>query len=174
MIKFSGNDIPNTIASIENAWASYNSGFPLEFHFMDDVIGRLYRAEAIQGKMFTVFSILSVIIACLGILGLAAYIASQRKKEMGIRKVLGATAQQVSFLLMKDLMRLVLISIIIAIPVGYYAIEKWSSSFAYRVPLDPMPFALGALTVFVIAMIIIGLNATKVAMQNPVKSLRTE
>jgi len=174
LVKMSGNNIKQSVANLEKLWSSYNTGFPLEFVFIDDVLDRLYTAEKVQGKIFTVFSIISVAIACLGILGLASYIAAQRKKEIGIRKVLGATTNQVSVLLMKDLLRLVLIANLLAVPIGYWAMEKWSQGFAYRVALHPGIFIIGALAVFVIAMLIVGLNATKVAMQNPVKSLRTE
>jgi putative ABC transport system permease protein len=174
LVKMSGNNIQQSVASLEKLWSAYNTGYPLEFVFIDDMLDRLYTAEKVQGKIFTVFSIISVAIACLGILGLASYIAAQRKKEIGIRKVLGATTNQVSVLLMRDLLKLVLIANSLAIPIGYWAMEKWSQGFAYRVALHPAIFIIGALAVFVIAMLIVGLNATKVAMQNPVKSLRTE
>src|SRR5687768_6901113 len=136
----SGRDIPRAVANLERVWNSYNTGFPLDFVFVDDVIGRLYSAEAVQGKIFTLFSIISVLIACLGILGLGTYIASQRKKEIGVRKVLGATTQQVSVLLMKDLLILVLVANVIAIPVGYWAMEEWLQGFAYRIGLHPFVF----------------------------------
>jgi putative ABC transport system permease protein len=174
LVKISGREISQSVASLEQLWSSFNTGFPLEFVFIDEVLARHYASETVQGKVFTLFSIVSVAIACLGILGLASYIASQRKKEIGIRKVLGATAKQVSILLMKDLLSLVLIAITLAIPVGYLVMERWAQSFAYRAPFNPVIFIFGSLSVFVIAMVIIGLNASKVAMQDPVKSLRTE
>jgi putative ABC transport system permease protein len=174
LVKVSGNDLRQSIASLEKIWLSYNTGFPLDFVFLDDVMNRLYASEVVQGKIFTLFSVISVAIACLGILGLTSYIASQRKKEIGIRKVLGASTGQVSFLLMKDLLKLVLIADLIAIPAGYWVVDKWLSGFAYRIDLHPAVFIAGAAVVFMIAMIIVGLNASKVAIQNPVKSLRTE
>ena len=119
----------------------------MELVFLDDVLGRLYRGEANQGKMFRVFSIISVMIACLGILGLSTYIAVQRKKEIGIRKVLGASAGQLSILLTKDLLQLVLLANILAIPVAYFILAKWSESFAYRAPFDPFLFVVGAVSV---------------------------
>ena len=117
---------------------------------------------------------ISLLIACLGILGLASFMAEQRRKEIGIRKVLGATVNQLSLLLAKDLLLLVLLANIIAIPLGYWAIQKWSEDFAYRVALSPMMFIGGALIVLLITAIIIGANATRTALENPVKSLRSE
>ena len=124
--------------------------------------------------MFSVFSMISLLIACLGILGLASFMAEQRRKEIGIRKVLGATVNQLSLLLAKDLLLLVLLANIIAIPLGVWAIQKWSEDFAYRVALSPMMFIGGALIVLLITAIIIGANATRTALENPVKSLRSE
>jgi len=174
LVKVSGENIPDAIARLEQVWASFNTGFPIDFVFQDEVIGRLYEAEAVQGRIFTVFSIISVLIACLGILGLGTYIASQRKKEIGIRKVLGASTRQVSTLLVRDLLVLVMIANIIAIPAGYWAIHEWLQGFAYRIGLNPLMFVLGSAMVFVMASLIVGINASRVAMQNPVTSLRTE
>ena len=174
LLKVSGSDITATIASIQQSWDSYGTGFPLEFVFVDEVLDRLYTSEVVQGKIFTTFSVISVFIACLGILGLASYIASQRKKEIGIRKVLGASTVQVSTLLMKDLLRLVVIANLIAIAVAYWGILEWSQGFAYRAPLNPLLFLLGAFTIFFIALVIVGINASKVAVENPTDALRSE
>src|SRR5687768_12817770 len=100
----SGENIPLAISNRERVCNSYNTGFPMDIVFLDELIGRLYTAEVVQGKIFTIFAVISVMIACIGILGLASLISTQRKKEIGIRKVLGATAGQVSGLLMKDLL----------------------------------------------------------------------
>ncbi|HET9486534.1 MAG TPA: ABC transporter permease [Chryseosolibacter sp.] len=174
LLKVSGVNIPDAITTLERIWNSYETGFPLEFVFLDDLISRLYTSEGVQAKIFTVFSVISVVIACLGILGLTTFIASQRKKEIGVRKVLGATTGQVSALLMKDLLILVLIANLIAIPAGYWAMENWLEGFAYRIGLHPATFLIGSLVVFLIATVIVGLNASRVAMQNPANSLRTE
>ena len=174
LLSVPGEDVPEAVAQLEREWTSYQTGFPLEFFFLDDVIGRLYEGEIKQGKIFTLFSVISVAIACLGILGLATYVAAQRRKEIGIRKVLGATAGQVSALLVKDLLLLVIVANLIAIPAGYWAIGAWLQGFAYRIEMQPVIFMLGALLVFLVAGLIVGLNATRVAMQNPVHALRTE
>ncbi|MGC1241539.1 MAG: ABC transporter permease [Chryseosolibacter sp.] len=174
LVSIPAKNISAAVARLEKEWAAYETGFPLEFFFLDDVIGKLYAAEVNQGRIFSLFSIISVAIACMGILGLGTYIASQRKKEIGVRKVLGATTGQVSALLMKDLLRLVLIANLIAIPTGYWAVNHWLQNFAYRIEMEAVIFIIGASAVFLIAAIIVGFNASRVAMQNPVNSLRTE
>lgn len=174
LVKISRADIRQTVSSIENIWNSYESGFPMEMAFMDDMIDRLYSDESNQGKMFRVFSVISLMIACFGILGLSTYIAVQRKREIGIRKVLGASTGQLSILLTKDLLRLVVLANILAIPVAYLILTKWSESFAYRAPFDPLLFVIGAVSVTAIALIIVSLNATRVAQEDPVKALRPE
>lgn len=174
LVKVSGKDLRSAVSRLEENWSRYNTGFPLDFQFLDDVIHRLYTRESMQGKVFTLFSIISVFIACLGILGLGAYLASQRKKEIGIRKVLGATTRQVSTLLMKDLVILVLIANVIAIPVGYWAMDKWLAGFAYRIALHPLVFVVATAAILLLASLIAGINASRVAMQNPARSLRTE
>ncbi len=174
LVRISGTDVTAAVSRLEKVWSSYNTGFPLEFVFLDDLIQRLYTSETVQGKIFTMFSIISVLIASLGILGLGAYIASQRTKEIGVRKVLGASTGQVSALLMKDLLMLVLIANVIAIPAGYWTIRQWLQGFAYRIELSPLVFVAGAALMLLIATLIVGVNASRVARQNPVNSLRTE
>jgi putative ABC transport system permease protein len=119
-------------------------------------------------------SIISVIIASLGVLGLASFLTVQRKKEIGIRKVLGASVNQVSVLLMKDMLMLVVTAIGITIPVGYWAIVQWSQSFAYRTTVGIAVFALGSGLVLLVALLIVGINALRAATENPVVALRTE
>jgi putative ABC transport system permease protein len=134
----------------------------------------MYVRENVQGKMFSVFSIISLTIASLGILGLGSFMAQQRRKEIGIRKVLGATVNQLSLLLAKDLLWLVLLAKLVAVPFGYWAIEEWSENFAYRVALSPLIFLAGGILVLLVAAVIIGVNASRTALENPVSSLRSE
>lgn len=174
LLRISGNDLTAAVSSLEKVWEGYETGFPLDFQFLDEVVDRLHTAETVQGKIFTLFSLISVLIALLGILGLGTYIASQRRKEIGVRKVLGATTQQVSGLLMKDLVILVLIANLVAIPVAYWAMDRWLENFAYRITLNPLIFFIGSGAVLLLACVITGINASRAAMQNPVNSLRTE
>jgi putative ABC transport system permease protein len=174
LIKVSGGNVREAVAGIERIWDSYQSGFPIEMNFLDDAIGKLYANEQNQGKMFRLFSAISVMIACFGILGLSTCIAVQRKKEIGVRKVLGASIGQLSFVLTKDLLQLVLIANILAMPIAYLVLSSWSQSFAYRAPFDPFLFIGAALLVSAIALVIVSLNAARAAGENPVKSLQSE
>jgi putative ABC transport system permease protein len=174
LIKVSGENVNDAMEDIEKIWNSYESGFPIEMVFLDDVIGRLYAGEANQGKMFRVFSGISVLIACFGILGLSTYIAVQRKKEIGIRKVLGASTSQLSILLTKDLVALVLLANMLAAPLAYLILKKWSENFAYRATFEPLIFLLAALLVTAIALVIVSVNAARAANEDPVKALRPE
>jgi putative ABC transport system permease protein len=173
-VKVSGANVGEAVAGIEQIWNAYQSGFPIETRFLDEVLGKLYADEINQGKMFRIFSAISVLIACFGILGLSTYIAVQRKKEIGVRKVLGASTSHLSFLLTKDLLQLVLLANILAIPVAYLVLDRWSQSFAYRAPFDPLLFLLAGALVTAIAIVIVSLNAVRAAGEDPVKSLRPE
>lgn len=174
LIKLEGNDLQRSVASLEELWNTYQTGFPLEMTFLDETLNRMYKSESVQAKMFSIFSSISLFIACLGIFGLATFIAAQRKKEIGVRKVLGATVNQLAVLLMRDLLKLVLLANLIAIPLGYWAIGEWSSNFAYRVTLSPTILLGGSAIIIVISLVIVGANASKTAMEDPVKSLRPE
>lgn len=174
LVKIAPHNVTAGLSAIESTWNSYESGFPIEMVFLDEVMGRLYAGEANQGKLFTAFSFIAVLIACFGILGLSTYLAVQRKKEIGIRKVLGASTTQVSFLLTKDLLFLVLLANAVAIPVAYWAMDKWLENFAYRAPFDPFVFIIGGVSIVALAVIIVSLNAMRVAQEDPVKALRPE
>jgi putative ABC transport system permease protein len=174
LIRFEGNELHAQVNKVQQVWDSYGTGFPMELTFMDDVVNHLYATEEKQGRVFTILSIVSVLIASLGVLGLASYLTAQRKKEIGIRKILGATINQVSILLMKDLLLLVLVAIVITIPIGYWAIVQWSQGFAYRVPIGLTIFLLGSGVVLLIATLIVGVNGIRAASENPVEAMRTE
>jgi len=121
-----------------------------------------------------IFSAIAIFIACLGLFGLASYTAIKRTKEIGVRKVLGSSIQNICFLLSKDLLRPVLLGTLLATPVGYYAMNKWLQSFAYRIDLHWWMFAIAILAAFMIALLTVGFQAVKAALVNPIKSLRTE
>lgn len=174
LVRFEGNDFQQQVEIVQHVWDSYETGFPLQLSFLDDVVNQLYSMEEKQGRIFKILSVISVLIASLGVLGLASYLTVQRKKEIGIRKVLGASVSQVSFLLMKDLVILVVVAIAITIPIGYWAINQWSQSFAYRTTVGITVFAFGSGIVLLIALLIVGANALRAAAENPVIALRTE
>jgi putative ABC transport system permease protein len=155
-------------------WKKHANGAPFEYSFIDEDYDQLFRAEQRLGAVFTVFTILAIFIACLGLFGLITYIAAQRTKEIGIRKVLGATAGQVTILLLSDLMRLVLISLVIAIPIAWYGMDQWLQSFAYRTDFDVLSALTAGVSGLVIALITVGFRSLRAASVNPVDSLKNE
>lgn len=174
MVKIKTADVHGLIANIKNQWDSYNTGLPFSYSFLDDQFAQLYSSEEHVGAIFTTFSIIAVIIACLGLFGLAAFMIRQRVKEIGIRKVLGASPQTITMMLSKDFLLLVVIAAVIAFPITWYAMDKWLQSFAYRVNIQWWVFALAGIIAVLIAFITISFQAIKAAMANPVKSLRSE
>jgi putative ABC transport system permease protein len=128
-----GARLPNALAKIENVVKSNNPGYPFEYTFVDEQFDKLFKTETLIGKLAGVFSILAIFISCLGLFGLAAYTAERRIKEIGIRKVLGATVKGLATLLSKDFLQLVVISCLIAFPVAWWMMKSWLESFAYRI-----------------------------------------
>ncbi len=150
------------------------SSQPFIYSFLDDDFNNLYRGEQRTGSMFTTFAALAIFIACLGLFGLAIYSAEQRTKEIGVRKVLGASVKGIIGLMSKEFIRLVIVSVVIATPVAWWAMNKWLQNFAYRIDISWWIFlAAGGIAMF-IALATVSFQAIKAAIANPVKSLRTE
>lgn len=173
-VKISGNDIPRTIQFLKKKWAEFRPDYPFDYTFLDDQINDLYSSETNLGDILGVFSLLAVVIACLGLFGLASFAAEQRTKEIGIRKVLGATIPGIVNLFSKEFTKLVLISNIIAWPIAYYAMKKWLEDFAYKADISIWIFILSGLIAVLIALITVSFQAIKAGYSNPVKSLRYE
>ncbi len=173
-VKLSGNNTSAALAHIENTWKKFLPDSPYEFTFLDENFARLYQAEERQEKLFTLFACLAIFIACLGLFGLSAFAISQRIKEIGIRKVLGADVSTIVALLSKDFMKLVAIAAIVAFPVAWFFMHKWLQDFAYRISIQWWIFLIAAVVAALIALITISFQAIKAAVANPVKSLRTE
>ncbi|MFD2100102.1 ABC transporter permease [Flagellimonas iocasae] len=173
-VKMNAGDFSSTLASIEGIWNKFAPGQPFSYRFMDDSFNTTYEAEQRLGKIFMVFSILSILIACLGLFGLAAFNAQKRTKEIGVRKVLGATVGQITYRLTTDFLKMVGIAILISIPVGWYAMNKWLEDFSYRIEIGWWVFGLAALLAVGVAILTVGYQSIKAAVVNPVKSLRTE
>ncbi|GAB4247934.1 MAG: ABC transporter permease [Ekhidna sp.] len=161
---------------IDEVFSELSPGFPLAYEFLDQRLERLYAKERQQTRIFTSFSMLSIFLACLGIFGLAAYSAQQRQKELGIRKVLGATAQQIIGLISKEFVLLVLVAIVIALPAAYYFIGQWLGGYAYRIPLIQhwYVFFIGGLATVLIALITVSFKTYKAAVSDPTDSIRNE
>jgi putative ABC transport system permease protein len=169
-------NIPQLLSQIESRYHSFDqmSSQPFLYSFLDEDFNNLYKGEQRTGSMFTTFAALAIFIACLGLFGLAVYSAEQRTKEIGIRKVLGASVSGIISLLSKDFIRLVIVSIIIATPVAWWAMNKWLQTFAYRINISWWIFLVAGVIAILIAVITVSFQAIKAAVSNPVKSLRTE
>ncbi|AHM62868.1 antimicrobial peptide ABC transporter permease [Flammeovirgaceae bacterium 311] len=169
-------DMPlaESLEKTEKIVKSYNPSYPFEFSFVDDAYALKFSDEKRVAKLAGLFTGLSIFISCLGLFGLAAYAAEQRTREIGIRKVLGATEQSIVLLLSKDFIKLVLIAILIASPIAWYFMSQWLQDFAYRIDISWWIFALAGLSAIAIALITVSFHAIKAALRNPVRNLRTE
>jgi len=167
-------DVRSTISFIEKKWNELIPEYPFEFSFLDENLNKMYKEQDNLGKLVGYFSILAIFVACLGMFALASFNAEQRTKEIGVRKVLGASIASITILFTKDFLKLVLIAIIIASPVAYLILNKWLEDFAYRVSISPLVFITAALLTLLIALFTISFQAIKVASANPIKSLRYE
>jgi putative ABC transport system permease protein len=173
-VKIGTDDVQKTIASVQTIWAKYFPSDPLNYFFLDETFNQQYKADTLFGKVFGVFAFLAILIACFGLLGLSAYNVLQRSKEIGIRKVLGASIQNILLLLSKDFLKLILVALVLAVPVGWFVMYKWLQDFAYRIDIAWWVFAVAGIISLCIALLVISLQALKAAVDNPVKSLRTE
>jgi putative ABC transport system permease protein len=173
-IRINAANLPATLANIENKWKALAPTTKIIYSFMDADFEATYRAEQRMGKIFIVFTSLAIIIACLGLFGLSAYAAEQRNKEIGVRKVLGASVTTIVRMLSLDFIKLVLVSILIAMPVAWWAMNKWLQDFAYRISIPWWILAIAGLLVLLIAFITISFQSVKAALANPINSLRSE
>jgi len=179
-IRIADDNIPATIDFVAKTMADLGYNLPFNYFFFSDKLDEMYTAENKLNSLFNIFSILTIFIACLGLLGLTSYVTEQRSKEISIRKIMGAGAKQVVWLLNRDFLILVLISNLISWPVAYYFMDKWLTGFAYRMDfgLSPfvaatlVPFVVSLLITLVIALITISLVSVRAAGTNPVDTLR--
>ena len=169
-----GADVQQSVQKIESVLAKHNPGYPFDFIFMDEQFDQIFRSEMMVSKLSRLFAGLTILISCLGLFGLAAYTAERRTKEIGIRKVLGATVRNVLFLLSSDFLVLVLIAFVIAFPLAWWAMHSWLQDFAYRININWEVFLLAGAAAIFIALFTVSFQAIKAALSNPVRSLRTE
>jgi len=172
--KIRSEDLSKVINQVETRWKGFASSEPFDYNFLDAAFDSQYRSEHRLGSIFSIFAALSIFIACLGLFGLSAFMAERRTKEIGVRKVLGASVPSVVMLLSKDFLRLTLIAIVIAFPVAWYFMSKWLEDFAYRIDITWTIFLLAGLGTLIITLVTISFQAIGAAVANPVKSLRTE
>jgi putative ABC transport system permease protein len=173
-VRAASGHTPDAIAAVKKIWKTYNHEFPFEYTFLDEAYNKMYAADQRIGSLFKVFAFIAIFISCLGLFGLMTYTAQLKTREIGIRKVLGASVTSVTGLLAKEFISLVLLAILIAYPVGWYFINRWLQDFAYRTTISWWVFPVAGITVLLIAALTISFQAIKAAFANPVKSLRTE
>lgn len=174
IVRIRPGSIPATVAHLEKTWKGLFPELPLEYFFLDEYLQKLYTSEMRLGKLFLAFASFGIGIACLGLLGLASFMAEQRTKEIGIRKVLGASVPNIVRLLSKDFVKLVLLANLVAWPLAWYAMGKWLEDFAYRIALEWWVFAVAGLLALLIAISTVSFQSFRAAMADPVKSLRSE
>lgn len=174
MLRIDGNDMQGTIARIEMLWKQRIIDQPFSYHFLDDDYNKLYIAEQRSSSLFSVAAGLAIVLACLGLFGLAAFSTVQRTKEIGIRRVLGANVSNITFLIAKNFLQLVGLAIIISIPIAWWAVNHWLQDFAFRINIQPYVFIATAIVIVLIALCTVGYHTVRAALSNPVESLRTE
>jgi ABC-type antimicrobial peptide transport system permease subunit len=167
-------NIKKVIRALQSGFQNVYDDYPFSYGFVNEDISKLYATEQRMGRLFNIFSVLSIVISCLGLFGLATFATQRRVKEIGVRKVLGASEAGIVALLSKDFMQLVFISLIIAFPIAWWAMNKWLEGFAYRINIGWWVFAFAGGTAILIAFITVSFQSIKAAIANPVKSLRTE
>ena len=173
-IRSKSKNIQAILSFIESKWREFDSKYPFEYVFLDDQYESLYRTEERLGQLFGYFTVLAIIIGCLGLFGLSTFSAEQRTKEIGIRKVVGATIPNVILLLVREFTKWVFLAVFIAWPLGYFIMNKWLQNFAYRTKLGFDTFLLSALLALLIALLTVTYQAVKTALANPVDSLKYE
>jgi putative ABC transport system permease protein len=172
--KLKTKDIRASVDGVKRIWETQFPGYPFEYYFLDEMFDQQYKADRRFGQIVAVFSGFTLFITCLGLLGLTAYTVRRRTKEIGVRKILGASVADMVALLSKDFMKLVLIAVLIATPIAWYVMSRWLQSFAYRIELQWWIFALAGLLAVLVALATVSLQSVKAAMMNPVDSLRSE
>ncbi|MES1224802.1 MAG: FtsX-like permease family protein, partial [Bacteroidota bacterium] len=174
LIKIEAAKTKQVLAGLEKLSKEMNPKFPFTYQFSDEQFNKIYKSESVIDKLSTYFAVLAIFISCLGLLGLAMFTAEQRTKEIGIRKVLGASVSGVFALLSKEFLQLVFIAFIIAAPLAWWAVSKWLQDYTYRTDISWWVFAIAGIAALFIALLTVSFQAIKAAVANPVKSLRTE
>ena len=174
LVKLSSSELPATLQYIQDTWKKYTQAYPFEYSFLDQDFNRLFERENIMMKVYAIFSAISISIACLGLLGLASFFASKRTKEIGIRKIVGASLLNITSILSRDFTKWIFVSILIGCALSWYLMHRWLQNFAYQTNLDWWLFLIAGLCVMLIASITVSWHVYKAASRNPVETLRYE
>jgi ABC-type antimicrobial peptide transport system permease subunit len=167
-------NIPQAIASAKAVWIRFLPNEPFQYSFLDDTFNNLYKADIRTSRLVLIFSLIAIVVSALGLFGLASFLAEQRTREIGIRKVLGASVRQIAMLLSREFVMLVTIAILIAAPVAWWLMNKWLDDFAYRIHINIWIVGISGMVAMLTALISIGSQTIHAAVENPVKSLRSE
>jgi len=173
-LKIAGNDLSKTLAKISSVWDELAPGFPFSYHFLDQSFEKLYKKDEQMAKAVSLFSLIAIAIAVLGILGLSIFLAENRTKEIGVRKVNGARISEILAMLNRDFIKWVAIAFVIACPIAYYAMNLWLENFAYKTTLSWWIFALAGLLALGIALLTVSWQSWRAAIRNPIEALRYE
>lgn len=173
-VKIDGRQMQDAIGDIEKAWVSVLPDRPFDFFFLDDTLTDSYKSEQKLSSITLVFSILAILVACLGLFGLATFSVEQRTKEIGVRKVLGIKTSQIMSLLSKEFMLLIVVAFVIAIPLSYFSLKEWLNGFAFRIDIEVWPFCIAGIITFTISMLTVAYHAMKASLINPVDTLKCE
>jgi putative ABC transport system permease protein len=173
-VRLSPENIQSTMAFLESQWGAVDSQYPFEFSFINDLYDELYRAEERMGRLFAYFTGLAIVIGCLGLFGLTSFTAEQRTKEIGVRKVLGASVAGITLLLVKEFTKWVLLAVLIAWPIGYFVMNNWLQNFAYRISVGIDTLIVAALLALIISVITVSYQSLRAAVADPIRSLRYE
>jgi len=173
-VRVSPDNIGATLTHLKETWEEFETRYPFEYSFVDETFGAMYTKERQLGRMLSMFSLLAVFVACLGLFGLAALMARKRTKEIGIRKTLGASVTNILALLTNDLVRLLAVAAVMAIPITYLLSSRWLDNFAYRIDLSVVPFVAVGVGIIAIGIIAVGYQSIRAALVDPVESLRYE
>jgi ABC-type antimicrobial peptide transport system permease subunit len=175
LIRFrNGVELDKALAAIQPVVNEYNPSYPFDYQFVDDEFNRKFRSESQIGQLSGIFAILAILISCLGLFGLASFMAERRTKEIGVRKVLGATVSQLWMLLSRDFVVLIIISCAIASPLAYYFLDRWLTKYNYHITINPLVFVAAGVAAVLVTLLTVSFQSIKAALMNPVKSLRSE
>ena len=174
VIKIKATDVKGFLAGLKKQWDQFSPAGPLSYNFLDENFATLYASEQRTQQIFSAFALIALVIASLGLFGLSAFVIEQRTKEIGIRKVLGSSVQNVLVLVSKEFLILVAVAFIISVPVTWWAMHNWLQDFAYRINIAWWMFAVAGIAALLIAALTVSFQAIKAALANPVKSLRAE
>jgi len=173
-VKVKASNISKAIQDIRTVWNKFSPDFPLDYNFLDENFEKMYKSEEKLSRLLWIFTAMAIFIGCMGLFGLAAFSAEQRVKEIGIRKVLGASASNIVTLLSGNFVKLIILSLLIAGPVAWWVMNKWLEDFAYRISIGWLVFVIAGASAIIIAMITVSFHAIRAAVANPVAALRSE